>query len=923
MFYSMDALVFGLLAVCAAVACLLLGPIAFFKARALKYRLNETDLRLKEAEIRIALQEARLRDLTGTTPTAVQPEASPAPEAEPLAPAEEKIVAPPAAAPPVRKAGPARAEPKPAPAAQTNWEERLGTRWAVIVGGLALAFGLVLMVRFSIEKGLLGPGPRVVVGLLLSALLAAAGEWLRRREAPTSRPEGLAGKVPIPTVLTVAATVGSFGSIYAAHALYDLIPAVPAFGALAVVAIASMLAAVLHGPALAGIGLAASLATPALVQSGNPNPWPVMVYIAVVAGAAYWLARTRRWLWLAIAAAVGGFLWGILLSTLIGSGPRGGEFFAAAAFHALVQLALALYVFAEPYRAHSGLRPSKSAMAVPALLAVAVLVALGAGIHAGQFGLMWLALALLPVGLLAFAGSLVPAAAGLVTVAALLTMAVTRLWPHRPDQVWNGDAIESFMANWLEPTSPLGLLGFAGALALGIFALAADRLRKPPTLAPWAAITYAATATAAPVIVLGLIWLRHPINQPHYEYAAVAGGLGLLFAMATATFRSLGGEDWRTPGRLGSGFFATGALAALALGLTVMLNSGHLTVSLALAALAAAWIAEREGIPALRWAVAALGAVILARLFWDPRVVGANLGTTPIFNWLLIGYGIPALAFAGAAWLLRREPEDLPVQIAQALAIAFSALLGFYEIRHALNGGDPFAPTSTLTEDGLQASLAFVFAIATTLMTTARERRVFSAASLAFGIAAIALSVVMLLVVSNPFLTHSRIEGGRFFNTLILAYALPAVLATALARLSIGRRPEWYRIMAAVAAIGLAFAYVNLQTRRFFQGDALQLRNGFSDVETYTYSALWLGLGLMLLAYGIVRQSREARFGSALLVLAATIKVFIFDVSGLEGALRALSFIGLGFVLIGIGLVYQKLLFRAPPAARAPDNAAP
>ncbi|HRJ70476.1 MAG TPA: DUF2339 domain-containing protein, partial [Beijerinckiaceae bacterium] len=319
---------------------------------------------------------------------------------------------------------------------------------------------------------------------------------------------------------------------------------------------------------------------------------------------------------------------------------------------------------------------------------------------------------------------------------------------------------------------------------------------------------------------------------------------------------------------------------------------------------------------ALRWAVAALGAVIAARLAWDPRIVGANLGTTPVFNWLLVGYGIPALSFAGCAWLLRREPEDLPVQIAQALALVFAALLCFYEIRHALNGGDPFARTTTLTEDALHACMAFAFAIGTTLMTTARRSVVFSSASLAFGVAAIALTGFLLLFADNPYLTRSRIEGGTLFNTLILAYALPALLATTLARLSIGRRPEWYRIMAAVAAIALAFAYVNLQTRAFFQGPSrLHHKLGMLDSEFYAYSAVWLALGLALLGYGIVRKSREARFGSALLVFAATFKIFLFDLARLEGALRALSFIGLGLVLIGIGLVYQKLLFRSKPAA--------
>ncbi|MBU4089856.1 MAG: DUF2339 domain-containing protein, partial [Alphaproteobacteria bacterium] len=49
---------------------------------------------------------------------------------------------------------------------------------------------------------------------------------------------------------------------------------------------------------------------------------------------------------------------------------------------------------------------------------------------------------------------------------------------------------------------------------------------------------------------------------------------------------------------------------------------------------------------------------------------------------------------------------------------------------------------------------------------------------------------------------------------------------------------------------------------------------------------------------------------------------FLIDMSHLEGVLRALSFIGLGVVLIGIGLFYQKILTsrKARPAVTAEEN---
>jgi len=45
------------------------------------------------------------------------------------------------------------------------------------------------------------------------------------------------------------------------------------------------------------------------------------------------------------------------------------------------------------------------------------------------------------------------------------------------------------------------------------------------------------------------------------------------------------------------------------------------------------------------------------------------------------------------------------------------------------------------------------------------------------------------------------------------------------------------------------------------------------------------------------------------LVGLAVLKIFLFDASHLEGILRALSFIGLGVVLMGLGAFYKKILF--------------
>ena len=72
---------------------------------------------------------------------------------------------------------------------------------------------------------------------------------------------------------------------------------------------------------------------------------------------------------------------------------------------------------------------------------------------------------------------------------------------------------------------------------------------------------------------------------------------------------------------------------------------------------------------------------------------------------------------------------------------------------------------------------------------------------------------------------------------------------------------------------------------------------------------MWLAFGVALLAAGILLGSKPARLASAAVVILTVLKVFLVDMAGLQGIYQALSFIGLGAVLLGIGWFYQRLLF--------------
>jgi uncharacterized membrane protein len=814
------------------------------------------------------------------------------PEAEP-APVPEETPAPPMAAAPA-----------------TTLEERLGTRWAVWIGGLALALGGVLLVRYSIEQGIFGPGVRVALGALFSFALVAAGEWFRRSERGI--PMGAIPAAHIPSILTAAGTISAFGTVYAAHALYQFIGPAAAFVLLGAIGIATMLAAALHGPALAGLGLAGSFIVPLLIESQQPNPWPLVIYLAVVAGAAYALARLRRWLWLAAATVAGAVIWGFALS---GSVDLGGDVLWSAALfvHVAIQLALAAAFMAiEPHLAvrDDAAEPDWTATAALAILTVLAVLALGAA----RMDAWWMTFAVAAMAILvATAWRSAPAAAA-GPLAGVVALGAIAAWPGLkapPEPSLLAPALEGVLRL---PENVSQFLTFAALATLAVGAVAALRLWSGRTLPMRTAGLYALAAIVPPLLALVLAYLRVTQFDRSISFALFAVALAAIFYVVADRFDKTAGPDKTPATHLAIGAFASGVAAAMTLAFVMALDRGYLTVAFAVTALTTAIFATVDRIPLLRYVVVAIGFIVLGRLAWDPRIMGADVGTWPIFNWLLLGYGAPAVAFLAAGHILKREAEDLAVRICDALGVLFAALLVFFQIRHALNNGDPLAPISGHVEQGLFALTSLGFAAALIRMDLARGNPIFRAASLIFGVISGFVTLFGLGVIENPLISRDVVRGPVAFSSLLLAYLLPALAAIVLARTARGVRPQWYVTGAAVLALALLFGYVTLEVRHAFQGQTLTIWQPTGAPEIWSYSVAWLGLGLAFLGYGLLRGSKEARLASAALVVLSVLKVFLYDLTGIGGFWRAFSVICLGGVLIGIGLVYQKLVFARPQA---------
>lgn len=878
----------------------------------------------------VARLSGRVRSLEGMPePTAVRPSAAPdldagapatttASQAEPMVPIAPDVPTPTAIDTPAPTANiPAPAEPEAIaarggdeaahapppetrPAAPRSLEERIGTRWAVWVGGVALAFGLIFLVQYSIEQGLFGPAARLAMTAGLSLAVIGAGEWLRRSDLAS---RVLAGypTAHVPGILTAAGAAGLFADVWAAHALYGFLGPAAAFLALGTVAVATIAAALVHGPWLGVLGILAAFAAPALVQSDRPNPEALAGFLLVVTASAFTVARIRLWRWVAAVALGLALLWGVVFMAAFPPLAFPEITFAVYAF-ALFALTAGVLVVSIDARSPVAVDVPLDRFGLIALTATTALVLLAFDAGVGALGSVVLVATLAILAALAWRVPAVVPAVVIAGLAAVLAAGVEGLDVAR--SLGNDTfAVGADGLVALRPRVVARFLELHGLIGAGLIAVGLLGAWRATPQADRASGWFALAGTGFPLLSLVVVWGRVTAFESHLGFAALAAALAFGFAGACA--RLIARESRERPS-LAVATHAVGAIAALGTTAAIALDHAALTVALAAMIPAIAWVWARRPIGALRVATAIVGVVVLGRLAWDPAIT-AQIGTTPIFNALLAGYGVPALGGAYAAWTFRTTADDVWRAIVEGLTLIFVGLLALVEIRHLANGGNLHAHTFGLTELGLDVATAFLLSAGAQKVAGRFGSRLIDVASIGVALTTCAVAVPGLLMPENPVLT-GRPVGGLLSGALLFGYALPALSAALAARMARrAGRPRWFVATLAATAYVLGFAWITLLVRHAFHGPVLRGRE--SDAEMWAYSAVWLAYGVATLGVGLWLSSKPVRLLSGLVISATACKVFLLDLAGVGGVWRAFSFIGLGFVLIGIALVYQRFLF--------------
>jgi len=185
-----------------------------------------------------------------------------------------------------------------------------------------------------------------------------------------------------------------------------------------------------------------------------------------------------------------------------------------------------------------------------------------------------------------------------------------------------------------------------------------------------------------------------------------------------------------------------------------------------------------------------------------------------------------------------------------------------------------------------------------------------------FAIGALLLGVGRLLLIDNFYVTRP------IFNARMATYAVAIAVLGAVAWYGSRRKDEAARAVAGIAVVALnllalialsrevADYYSRKMTgmlpQRQWDPAAWTDWHHLKIARDFTYSALWMAYGAMLMVVGFWRRSAFVRW-QALVLIAFTIgKVFLYDVSELDRGFRIVSFIVLGVLLLAISFMYQR-----------------
>ncbi|MCE5277091.1 MAG: DUF2339 domain-containing protein [Planctomycetaceae bacterium] len=186
------------------------------------------------------------------------------------------------------------------PRPRVTLEQRIGTRWMLMVGIAVLLVGGFLFYRYAIEHKWINPLSRCIMGVIWGLAMIVLAEWTLRKQMRYFAAAVFGGGIVwLYTTFYVASPSGLFAE-------FRLIGTEAAFAAMCgVTALGMVLSLRSNMVTTALISLIGAIVTPILLSTGVDRQLALMTYLIVINAGFLALALYKRWPWLAPIALAG------------------------------------------------------------------------------------------------------------------------------------------------------------------------------------------------------------------------------------------------------------------------------------------------------------------------------------------------------------------------------------------------------------------------------------------------------------------------------------------------------------------------------------------------------------------------------------------------------------------------------------------
>ncbi|AOV91620.1 DUF2339 domain-containing protein [Vibrio parahaemolyticus] len=750
--------------------------------------------------------------------------------------------------------------------------------WLVWVGALAMLIGggyLVQVIGSHIE---FSPLMRVSFAFSLSLLMVLAGEWFHRKEQNNpDRAARAQGFTYVPAAVTGTGLTGIYCTVIFAFVVYQMLTPSVSLIILAAAAFCSLALSLRQGPLMAVLGLIGGYTAPLWIGGNEPNYFLLAGYICAISFAATLLMQKVHRAWIAPSIAVPHVIWMLLLIENI---PTELLFSWLA-----IYLSITLYlIFAVPrmgwmlnprfrhYQSKWTNQPTATSLAV-ALLTFSAITRMPelntlqmAYCYTMLVAIIWLPALRTGWSLRVFLPSILVSATALI----VLTIAFDALY-------------------MLEREASI-LFALAVSIALIGFRTYCQSLSDRSQISNVLLLVLAPT--------MGLVTLFY-VEEFMHGYALYwtlfCTLIAAYYAFLSQRLRSLALE-------------CSAVVHALISGVAfVWLSDTWLTTAISIQVAVMALQIQAGLFRPASWAVKIVMGILVVRLTLLPFIPQWQPVESGHWAWVILSY-VPSLAIlAYARSVLAKQDSDLTNWFEGAFLHVFLMAL-FTQTNFWLTGQYGYLGHIDFTSAVVFANQALVMGLVYSYRSQFAQQLtlVYQAYSyLLWGI--FALLTVWLNSVESPLITNNvSAQAMPVFNMLSLGWLLPACILIA----AVVRRWNTLRVhRLAVACLGFALAaiWLGMSIRQFWQTTSMTLFQPTSMAELFSYSVAGLMVGGALTWRGVTHKAMMMQRIGLIILAFVALKVFLWDVSSLDGFWRAISFLGLGASLIALGWLFQKL----------------